>query len=145
LASQQEYLGLPDGQLDSHLGELTASVIWRAVINESSALVTLGPNGYDGHQDHVATYLAAVCAQRILLEDHNVDVALISLDPKDSGEIVVQACPRQKLALLAIHQTQSPIRVSDDARIHIIDNEHWGFFQRTYGRLIYDRESYSVS
>lgn len=102
------WLDLPDGRLmrEDNLQKLTAKIIDTSLENEVNTLVSMGEDGYCGHEDHIATHLATLSAQRTLAEEYGRMVSVYALDPE--GPISVRVERERKLAGFAFHASQIP-------------------------------------
>lgn len=67
-ASDQLYLGLPDGDLHNKraIRQLADTVFQTAFTIDAKVFVTMGQDGYDGHRDHQAAHVASVAAASML-------------------------------------------------------------------------------
>lgn len=139
--SAQEYVALPDTKLVKYILPLASYIIKHACSNQLHHYYTLGSEGYDGHTDHIATHTAALVAQRLLAEKH--PLTLWSLAPH-SGEWDVRQNARTvpKLAALALHGSQMPLKRTFSGNLRITDRSHWQAFVGVYGSVLFDAEHY---
>ena len=59
---RHEWLGLPDGGLDSHIGTLTERLAAILAEERPDVVLTCGPDGTTGHPDHIAVSNATTAA-----------------------------------------------------------------------------------
>lgn len=67
-------------------------------------IVTIGPDGYDGHPDHIATFHASQA-----VAEESEQYKLWALDGAHSGNLVMAGGPERKLGALAHHRSQTTI------------------------------------
>lgn len=126
--NRQLYGELPDGFLsdrDQALDAWHGAVIQRL---EPDAIYTSGPDGYDGHPDHIAVHESIL---RVCQHLSASAITLNALDSSHEGSLVVSAT-LHKLGAMAYHATQ---RVTDDL-------ERWGDTD-LYKPLIIEAETYT--
>lgn len=102
-----------------------------------TALATMGPDGYDGHPDHIATHQAALQAQR-LLHEQNYSVYVLALRRDGAGEVVFAVDRERKMAALAHHATQMPLDAHGQLDVQRFLQEH-----AAYSPLL-ERETYDI-
>ena len=106
--NRQVYLGLPDGNLAAQSEALAASIADVADDFKPQRMFTLGPEGYDGHPDHIATHESAVAARR-QLGALGVHMALLALGRELHAPAMVTAPSKRKLAAMALHISQRTV------------------------------------
>jgi LmbE family N-acetylglucosaminyl deacetylase len=128
----QYYLDLSDGGLTDAIGELTARL--QELFGETgiARIFTAGPDGYDGHPDHIAAHKAAVSFCTGLRQSGH-EVTLFGLVSDHTGELRITGDQAQKTAALAAHVSQS---VTPDIT-------RWGNVD-IYTPLIVDAETYDA-
>lgn len=105
-SEHQEYAGLPDGMLSAHIGSLELHIGRLVAAHGITELVTAGPDGYDGHPDHIAVHHAALSAARTALRA-GLDVRLYALNNLHRGEVKVRGNTARKLGAMAFHVSQT--------------------------------------
>jgi LmbE family N-acetylglucosaminyl deacetylase len=138
---RRHYLDLPDGILGSRIDTIVGYLVRSVLDHGTQALVSLGEDGFDGHDDHIATHQASLIAQQQLKNCFSYDIDVYSLNKDHQGEIFVQSTPERKLGAIALHQTQMPFEYRG-GEMNIKDVQHWRNFTSTYGNLIYKGETY---
>lgn len=140
---RQTYVHLPDTKLVKYLGALALDIANHALRNNLHDYFTLGPEGYDGHSDHIATHRAARLAQIALGSLHPLHIwALSRSGPADAR---ANAAHTPKLRALAFHQTQMPLRrARTTGELQVTDQRHWDTFVSVYGDVLFAEERYKV-
>lgn len=122
---RQIYLGLPDGNLAGHGNQLAEHI--GAIVDaiQPAHIYTTGPDGYDGHGDHIAVHAATLQAAA-------GEQTIWGLAADHQGALSVTGNTNRKLGALSFHASQ---RVTQDMT-------RWGDTD-VYTPLIVGAETYN--
>lgn len=97
----QHYAGLADGRLQNQITALSGSIIDLASRNGFDTVISFGADGFDGHDDHKATYTAAALASAETGLRHVTRT-------KDFAEAAIEYTgnPELKFTAMALHASQ---------------------------------------
>ena len=84
---------MQDGALLRYQDILADRIVAAALRRDIGRLVTLGAEGFDGSDDHIATHWAAVRAAKILEADHGRQVGILALNHLHQGHEIYAATP----------------------------------------------------
>lgn len=110
---RQSFLGLPDSRLSEarNLSSVAHFIGRRLAQHTIRTVITLGADGYDGHDDHIATHQAAAWAVSAYAAA-NPNVRLLGL-ARQEADYKINANPALKLGRLAFHRSQFTIDLSN--------------------------------
>lgn len=111
---RQNYLGLPDGELDQHRSTIAERLTAIIIAKEIDTVVTTGIDGYDTHEDHITMFWATVAAINIVRLTQGKSVKHITLNSDHLGAIAITPTAemrRKKLASMACNRSQHDVRV----------------------------------
>lgn len=151
----QYYLNLPDGDLadTQQFAQLTTQLYHLLLSEHITRVVTLGPEGFDEHPDHIATHLAVIKAiERIQLEHPDAAFQIFALNAHGNGSHAVPVDTRRKLHAMCAHKSQflvseaavSPFEHCITICGCSIDSAFWDYFA-PYHELILKQETYDIS
>lgn len=108
---RQHYVGLEDGRLEVAADRLARAAATITIRHELDTVISFGPDGFDGHGDHAATFAPVSLAASQLGLRHLVRTGAdtsLSIDELSYG-----GDPRAKLAAMAQHRSQYDLSVAD--------------------------------
>lgn len=137
------HLGLHDAKLHTPPMVATISSAIEALVIRYgiTTLVTLGMDGYCGHQDHVATHKAALVARHKLERVHNIRLSVLAINKSHEGSISVPVDSKTKLASLAHHKTNFLTQKVDGE--DVIEPVFLAELKKRYGPL-FEHETYDI-
>lgn len=140
---QQEYTAFPDTKLVKYLFPLALRIAQHAVRHGIHHYFTLGEQGFDGHPDHIATHTSARFAQWLLRDDHPLTLWALTIHGEHShAQYNSRHVP--KLAALALHGSQMPLKRTFSGDLAVTDYSHWQTFTAVYGKVLYGTEKYQM-
>lgn len=105
---RQHYAGLADSRLKSQVSTLAGNIIDLANRNGLDTVISFGANGFDGHDDHKATYAATALASVGIGLRHITR----TLSPSEAT-LEYTGDPELKFSAMALHTSQYDPTSSD--------------------------------
>lgn len=125
----QIYLSLPDGEIKQQSDKMRDALLEIFSNFAISSVITLGEDGYDGHDDHIYSHQVAV--ESVLQLDPGTRPNIYALNSQHKGEYLVYGDALRKLGAMSLHPSQFNLQAP----------EFWRSFAQ-YTPLIWGPETY---